>query len=72
MPEYTAASVAVLSRGFYSRCDRFSDSKVLMIPCKYFVALCTFVAEADEVFQDIKEAFLLEDPEVMGPALLVA
>ena len=61
VPEYTAASVSISPGGSDRRGHRFADGKILMIASQNFECPGAFVAEADEVFQDIQKAILLED-----------
>ena len=58
VPKHTALTVgngSVLC-GF----NRFSDCKVLMIPCKYLKRVDTLVRKANKVFDYIKQSCLLE------------
>ena len=69
MPEYTA--LAIGCRGVRGRGNRLFYGEILMIAGKNFELLRPFIGEADEVFQDIQKAFLLENSVEEGIKLRI-
>ena len=59
MPEHTAFTVGDSS--FLCGFDSLANGEILMIACKYLVALQALIGKQDKVFQNIKQTVFRED-----------